>query len=455
VAGLAHDGLQRHILLAEMSSRGVTQLVELPSLAGLRGLRRKGLEQDAGPVVAEPEPAGVRADITRCRPAGGDRAALGDEQRPAGTAGPVGKAKEPGQQVGGAGTPVNPLGVAALGADRGTPVVQVQVLHVQAEDLTRAGSGPDAGVRDAIAAGLAQGPRTQVSVVPLSQTGGHGDGFLAGPGAELSTDFMIPDYPGRPPHLADGPDEVRRVVRRILRAGADWIKIFATGGVMSASDGEFEPQFTGEELTLAVAEAARRGRGAMVHALGGPSIAAAVRAGARSIEHGVWLTEADAAMMAEHGTTLVPTLSIYRHLADEAGAGKLPPHVAARALAAGEQLGEAVRIAHAAGVPIALGSDFAHRDLHGHNLRELPLLRRAGLSAEEALLAATTNGARLCGVADQCGALTVGRRFDAIVIDRDPADLDLFLDPDTVTGVFLAGRPVRPHPRWPERRPRR
>jgi imidazolonepropionase-like amidohydrolase len=156
----------------------------------------------------------------------------------------------------------------------------------------------DAGIRDAVAAGLVPGPELQVSVVALGITGGHGDGFLAGPGAECPVDYTLPDYPGRPPYLADGPAEFRAAVRRLVRAGADWIKVLATGGVLSAADGEFGAQLGEDEIRAAMAEAASRGRPVMVHALGGPALRQAVEAGARSIEHGVFLTEADAALMA-------------------------------------------------------------------------------------------------------------------------------------------------------------
>lgn len=311
----------------------------------------------------------------------------------------------------------------------------------------RDAGGLDAGIRDAIAAGVADGPRTQVSVVPLSQTGGHGDGHLGGPGVDLSVDYMVPDYPGRPGHLADGVEEVRLRVRENIRAGADWIKIFVTGGVMSGGVHRFDEQFTDEEVAAAVHEAGRRGVGVMAHALGGPAIGRAVRAGVRSIEHGVWLTEEDAALMAQRGTTLVPTLAIYRALADDAEAGRLPEGVAVRARSVGGILGTSVQVAREAGVPIALGSDFAHRDQHGHNLREISLLRRAGLTPGEALLAATRVGAGLLGLDDEVGRLSVGRRFDAIVLDEDPGDLSLFERPGAVSGVFRDGRAVRPHPR--------
>lgn len=305
----------------------------------------------------------------------------------------------------------------------------------------------DAGVRDAVAAGLVPGPSLQVSIVAIGSTGGHLDGFLPGPGLDCSVDYSLPDYPGRPPHLADGPDEMRKVVRLALRAGADSIKLVATRGVLAGSDGGFDAELSFEDVATAVAEAGRRHRPVMVHALGGDAIDWAVEAGARSIEHGVFLTEADAAAMAAHDCVLVPTLVIYEHLVAKADAGALEAGRAERAREVGAHLGEAVRIARAAGVKVALGSDFGHRDDHGRNLSEIASLCRAGMSIEEALLAATAVGAELCGVDARLGRIAVGYDFDAIVLDREPSDPELFCDPTAVTGVFQGGRPVLAHPR--------
>ena len=305
----------------------------------------------------------------------------------------------------------------------------------------------DAGVRDAVAARHVPGPTMQVSVVAIGSTGGHTDGFLTGPGSECSVDYSLPDYPGRPPHLADGPDEMRKVVRLVLRSGADWIKLVATRGVLATSDGGFEPELSFEDLAAAVSEAGRHRRPVMVHALGGDAIGWAIEAGARSIEHGIFLTEADAAAMAARGCFFVPTLAIYARLAALARSGELDPGRAARALEVGERLGEAVQIARAAGVKVALGSDFGHRDDHGRNLSELALLHRAGLSVEEALLAGTSVGAELCGVGDRLGRIAPGYEFDAIVLDQEPTDLAHMSEPGAVTGVFQRGAPVVVHPR--------
>jgi imidazolonepropionase-like amidohydrolase len=311
----------------------------------------------------------------------------------------------------------------------------------------RDAGGVDAGVRGALASGLVPGPKLQVSVVALGATGGHGDGFLAGPGLECAVDYVLPDYPGRPPHLVDGPAEMRKAVRLVLRAGADWVKLLATGGVLSGRGGDFECELSGEEIAVAVVEAERRRRFVMVHALGGEAIAVAVRAGARSIEHGVFLTERDAKSMADRGCALVPTLSIYSRLAEAARRGELTGERAARALAAGESLGEAVAIARAAGVRVVAGSDFGHRDDHGANLGELALLHQSGLSVSEALLAGTAWAAELCNVGDRVGRLAPGYHFDALLLDSDPGDLRTLGVSGTVTGVFCDGVPALAHPR--------
>ena len=310
----------------------------------------------------------------------------------------------------------------------------------------RDAGGADRGIRDAIERGLARGPRLQLSIVMLSQTGGHGDGFLPGLGLPLAAD-ALPADPARPPAVVDGPDEMRRVVRQLLRGGADWIKLCATGGVLSPHDDPRGAELSDEEVAVAVAEAARKGRGVMAHANGGEGIDVAVRNGVRSIEHGVFLTEEQARAMADAGCWLVPTLTVIEDVLRLAAAGELPAHAAAKAEQLRPRFGEAVAIARAHGVPIALGSDLLLRAQHGRNLEEIHHLRRAGMTPEEALLTATVRGAELCGVADDRGTLAPGKRFDAIVLDRDPGDLSLFAQPGAVTGVFRGGEPVVAHER--------
>jgi imidazolonepropionase-like amidohydrolase len=306
-------------------------------------------------------------------------------------------------------------------------------------------AGADAGIRDALARGHVPGPRLQVSVVLISQTGGHGDGFLPGPGLELSP--ILLDYPGRPPFVVDGVEQLRRAVRAVLRAGADWIKLATTGGLVSEHDEPLVAELTLDEIRAAVFEAARKGKPVAAHAYGGEGLDNAVRAGVRSIEHGGFLTEAQAAELARRGCWLVPTLSAMRDCLAWAEEGVLTPAQCRKVLGFGLELGACVRIAKEHGVRLAIGTDYITREQHGRNLEELVLMRRAGLTVEETLLAATAGGAELCGVADRCGRLAPGYVFDAIVLDRDPGDLEELAEPGAVTGVFKAGVAVRAHER--------
>jgi imidazolonepropionase-like amidohydrolase len=308
-------------------------------------------------------------------------------------------------------------------------------------------AGADRGIRDAFAGGFVPGPRLQISVTLICQTGGHGDAYLRGAGLEAS---LTPDSPGRPPYRVDGPESMRAAVRATLRAGADWIKLATTGGLVSEHDEPLVPELTSEEIEVAVFEAGRKGRGVAAHAYGGPGLTNAVEAGARSIEHGGFLTEEQAALMAGRGCYLVPTLSAMRDCLRWAQEGALTPTQCRKILGLGLDLGACVRIAKEYGVPLASGTDYISREQHGKNLEELTLMREAGLTPEEALLVATTGGAELCGVADQRGRIAVGYVFDAIVLDADPGDLSLFREPGAVTGVFQSGRAVVPHERLPE-----
>lgn len=310
-------------------------------------------------------------------------------------------------------------------------------------------SGADGGLRDAIAAGDVPGPTLQVSVVLICQTGGHGDGYLGGAGLEAT---LAPAYPGRPPYLVDGPEAMRHVVRATLRAGADWIKLATTGGLVSEHDEPLVPELTPEEIEVAVFEAARKGKHVSAHAYGGQGLTNAIEAGVRSIEHGGFLTEEQAASMAKRGCFLVPTLSAMRDCLRWAEQGALTPTQCRKILDFGLDLGECVRIAKAHGVPLASGTDYIKREQHGKNLEELTLMHQAGLTVEETLLAATAGGAELCGVDRDRGRIAAGYVFDAVVLDADPGDLSGFASPGAVTGVFQAGRAVVAHPRIAEAR---
>ena len=304
----------------------------------------------------------------------------------------------------------------------------------------------DAGMRAAVELGYIVGPRLQVCVVGICETGGNYDGFLAGPGIETSVQYIMPDLRDRPTYLVDGVDEMRKAVRTVLRAGADWVKLHVTGGPVKPGSDD-EPQLTRAEIEVAVFEARRKRKGVMVHAFGGEGLDTAVELGVTSVEHGMFLSEQQARRMAEAGCWLVPTLAIRHAMIQKAEQGLLSPAAAAATLQLKPLLGRAVAIAREYGVKMALGTDFYTGELHGKNLIELKLMHDAGLTAAETLLAATIRGAELCGVADRYGRIAPGYVFDAIVLDEDPSDISLFGREGIVTGVFKGGEPVVVHPR--------
>ena len=185
----------------------------------------------------------------------------------------------------------------------------------------RDAGGADQGIKEAVLRGLIPGPRMQLSIIMLSQTGGHGDDWsICGADAP----FFVA-HPGRPSGLVDGPTEVRRRVREIIRAGADVIKVATTGGVLSPRDDPRHPHFRDDEIAEITAEATAAGLHVMAHAQGAGGIKAALRNGVRSIEHGIFLDDEAIEMMLHHGAWLVPTLHAPRAVIGAAEAGCRSP----------------------------------------------------------------------------------------------------------------------------------
>ncbi|WP_222196101.1 metal-dependent hydrolase family protein [Modestobacter italicus] len=283
----------------------------------------------------------------------------------------------------------------------------------------RDAGGADLGVAQAVRDGLIAGPRMQIAISMLSQTGGHGDGWHVC-GAEVP--LMAP-HPGRPDTVVDGADEMRRTVRELLRAGADVIKVATSGGVLSARDDPRHPHFRPAELDVLAEEAAAAGVYVMAHAQGAEGIKAAVRAGIRSIEHGIFLDDEAIELMLAHGTWLVPTLAAPRAVLTAAAAGaSLPEAVVEKARSVQAVHDESVRRAVQAGVKVAMGTDSGVGP-HGDNLSELALMAGCGMTPEQAWHAATRSAAELLGVADELGSLEVGKRADVVVLDGDATDL--------------------------------
>jgi imidazolonepropionase-like amidohydrolase len=300
----------------------------------------------------------------------------------------------------------------------------------------RDAGGADLGVKEAVDRGMIPGPRMQLSIIMLSQTGGHGDDWSICGG---DVPFFLP-HPGRPSGVVDGPDDVRRRVREIIRAGADVIKVATTGGVLSPRDDPRHPHFRDAEIAVMTEEATAAGIHVMAHAQGAGGIKAAIRNGVRSIEHGIFLDDEAIEMMLLAGAWLVPTLHAPRAVIAAADAGlPIPKSSVDKARYVADAHADSVRRAHEAGVRIAMGTDCGVGP-HGTNLEEIELMTKSGLSPIDALHATTGSAAELLDVASDRGTIRPGQRADLVVVDGDPEDVT-DLGP-RVRSVYLDGAEV-------------
>jgi imidazolonepropionase-like amidohydrolase len=272
----------------------------------------------------------------------------------------------------------------------------------------------DIGVKQAIESGLVEGPRLRIAVTILSQTGGHGDGMMP-----CGVDSNPPPYPGMPSGVVDGPDEVRARTREILRAGADQIKIASSGGVLSPTSDPRLAQFLPDEIEEIVGVARAAGTYVMAHAQSTAGIKNALRAGVRSIEHGVYLDDEAIDLMLGNDVWLVPTLMAPVGVLDAIERGEqVPDRVIQKAHEVADAHAESFRKAVSAGVRVAMGTDTGVTP-HGENLRELALMSDAGMSPVAVLQATTVEAARLMGPDDDLGSLQVGKRADVVAIAGD------------------------------------
>jgi len=295
------------------------------------------------------------------------------------------------------------------------------------------GSGDlfDVGLRNSIARGRVPGPRLLVAVAGLGATGGHCDITGYRPG------FLLKETGEG---VADGPDALRAVVRKVVKNGADVIKVCGTGGIMSVTDDLDTAQLTQAELDAIVDEAHALRKKVAVHAYGPTGIKRALRAGVDSIEHGLFLDDEAVALMKARGVVLVPTMVVLSSdstEADEKGMAPQSVEKARRAAAAGDA---SVRLALAKGVRIGFGTD-AGVFPHGQNAKEFSLMVRAGMKPVDALRAATSVNAALLGVADRLGTLEPGKLADLVAVPGNPL-LDIKLT-EQVRFVMKDGVVVR------------
>lgn len=269
----------------------------------------------------------------------------------------------------------------------------------------------DMSLRSAVNDGVVPGPRMQNAGHAIGMTGGHCDENGYKPGL-FDGDYRT--------GIADGPDQVRAAVRYQAKYGADVIKTCATGGVLSEGDAVGVPQYTYEELKAMVDEATKLERKVAAHAHGAEGIKIAVRAGVSSIEHGSFLDEEGAKMMAARGTFLVPTLSAGEAVENAAKSGRLKGLRAEKALAAASAMRNAIKIAVRDNVPIALGTDAGVGD-HGTNGHEFTLMVQwGGMTPMQSIVAGTSSGAKLLGWDARIGTLAAGKLADIVAVPGDP-----------------------------------
>jgi imidazolonepropionase-like amidohydrolase len=294
------------------------------------------------------------------------------------------------------------------------------------------------GVRLAAEAGYFPAPRMELAISLLSQTGGHGDDLMpCGARVGLTMNIDVPHG------VVDGVDGMRRKVREVLQAGADWIKLCTSGGVLSPGDSPDHAQFSVDEIRVAVEEAAVVGKRVMAHAMSAVGIRNALIAGVTTIEHGCLLDEECIALMKEKGAYLVPTLVAPGDVIASAtgvGGSGLPAEMVEKAERISGLHRAAVAAAIAAGVKVAMGTDAAVGP-HGRNLRELGEMVRCGMTPMQAIVASTQVPAELLRRTRDLGTLEAGKLADVVVVRGDPlADIDLLADPRHIRLVIKDGR---------------
>jgi imidazolonepropionase-like amidohydrolase len=289
-----------------------------------------------------------------------------------------------------------------------------------------AGEFIDVALRRAIDSGLVVGPRMQVATLTVGATGGHGD--LSG----FSPYIKFGQFSG----LADGVDEIRKLVRFEVKNGADVIKLLASAGVLSEEQSAGAPQFSQEEMNAVVEEATMWGRKVAAHAHGAEAIKRAVRAGVASIEHGSLIDDEGIRLMKQRGTYLVADIYNDDYILAEYKRLRFPDKILDKERQVGRLQRENFRKAVRAGVKVAYGTD-AGVYPHGWNGKQFAFMVRYGLTPMQAIQSATASAAELLGWSESVGTLTPGRYADIVAVDGDP--LKDITELERVTFVMKGG----------------
>jgi imidazolonepropionase-like amidohydrolase len=297
--------------------------------------------------------------------------------------------------------------------------------------------GDVVGLKRAISSGMVRGPRIVQANLMISQTGGHGD-------VEAGT-LSVPDCACQMRHsafgiVADGPDAVRKAARHVLRAGADFLKIHVSGGVATPMDPLDCTQYTAEEIQAVVAEARNRKTYVAAHAYTPEAIELAVRNGVRCIEHGNFLDEATAALLAEHDVWLVPTLVTYQAMAQEGPSLGFPERNQQKNAAVLDAGVQSLAIADRAGVTMGFGTDLIGEV---QRLQRQEFAIRAAVQSPEAILRSLYDVNRAILKDAPIGRLAPGMAGDVVLTPVNPLERIAGLAAaDAVTQVVQSGAPV-------------
>lgn len=282
-------------------------------------------------------------------------------------------------------------------------------------------NGIDLDLRDAVNSGLIQGPQFLAAGKCVTMTGGHG--------------WFI----GRE---ADGVDETRKAAREQLRAGADVIKIMATGGVMTKGVEPGSPQLSMEEMESAVIEAHKAGKKTATHAQGTEGIKNAILAGIDSVEHGIFLDDEVIQLMVDRGVYLVPTLVAPYFIVENGIAAGIPQYAVDKSNYVMKFHIESFKKAYKAGVKIAMGTDAGTPfNLHSSAALELKQMAEYAMTPMESIVASTKSSADLLGILNDYGTLEEGKFADFLVLNENPLDnLDTLFNIDS---VYKLGQKVK------------
>ncbi|MDT8979064.1 amidohydrolase family protein [Paenibacillus sp. chi10] len=290
-------------------------------------------------------------------------------------------------------------------------------------------------VRNLIKEGEFDGPRIKTSYQMLSQTGGHGDLH------------MLPPQFNKYGHICDGIAECSKAARTMFRQGADFIKVCASGGVLSEKDDPRSPQFTIDELKAIVYEAEAAGSYVAAHAQSTVGIKNALIAGVKTIEHGVLIDDEGIELMLKADAILVPTMTITHLIVTHGSRMGLPEASLQKAILLNNVHNQNMQKAYRAGVKIAMGTDLMGVPPieHGQHAMELSLLvSEIGLCPMEAIIAATRTAAEACAMQDSIGTIEAGKQADLLIVSHNPLhNIKVLEDCANIEQVYVGGKRLK------------